>query len=280
MNSVSASTHGGRVSTASTLPRFMTDKMFAINMFLVSVWLLSIPFIYHAFSAGADFVADGAADHRAFNQPGNLTALYLLAWHMIFGAMMNFISPLQVHLGITQKNKPWHRAIGMTTISIAFFGASVGSLYFSLYYDANMVGDGLKPFIYQPGAMYGVVMFYVIYKVIQALVQRNFAVHKEWAIRLFILAIGSWLNRVMGGWWGVTAMVGGEGILPPREIVGIINSWGFYIIPLAIYEVYLRLGRAGAYKKLPAYAPFVTSLVGVGVLAVGSITYVAMAYMR
>ncbi len=273
-------TIGSGGSTASSLPQFLTDKKFAINMFLLGAWLLSLPFVYHSIVAGGDFALDGEGAHPVFAQDGNRFAFYMMAWHMVFGAMMNFIAPYQVYLGLQHKRLSWHKYIGMSTIAIAFFGAFVGTLYFSLYYDANMVGDGLKPFIYQPGTIYGVVMFYVIYKVIQSLVQRDFKVHKEWAIRLFILAIGSWLNRVMAGWWGATAMVGGEDILPSQQVIGIINSWGFYIIPLAIYEVYLRLGRAGAYKKLPAYAPFVTSLVGVSVLAIGSATYVAMMYMR
>ncbi len=276
MNSVSATATSTNVAT-STLPKFMTDKMFAINMFLVAVWVFSIPFVYHAFTNGLDFVSDSQSGHPAFNQPGNLTALHLLAWHMMFGAMMNFISPLQVHLGLTHKKKSWHKAIGVSTIAIAFFGASVGTLYFSLYYDSNMVGEGLPPFIYQPGTVYGVVMFYVIYKVIQSLVQRDFAVHKEWAIRLFILAIGSWLNRVMAGWWATTAVVAGESVLPSQMAMGIINSWGFYIIPLAIYEVYLRLGRAGSFKNLPAYAPFAASVVGSAILGIGSVVYVLMA---
>ncbi len=268
---------GANVTTTSALPGFMTSKTFAVNFFLGSVFIFSLPFVHHAFMAGADFIADGQAEHPVFSQAGNITAFYLMAWHMVFGAMMNFISPYQVYLGLSRKKKAWHKYIGMSNIAIAFFGATVGSLYFSLYYDEN-VGVGLQPYIYQPGAMYGVVMFYVIYKLIQTLVRRDFVAHKEWAIRLFILAIGSWLFRVTIGMYATGHTIGLGGILPGQTAFGIFNSWGFYVTPLVIYEVYLRLRRAGHYDNLPSYAPFVTSMIGSGILLVGSGMYVLMMY--
>ncbi len=285
MNSVSATANSTGIAT-STLPNFLTNRNFAINMFLFGAWFLSIPFVVHSTVAGADFIADGQASHPVFGQEGNLTAFYLMAWHMVFGAMMNFIAPYQVYLGLTHKKKTWHKYIGMSTIAIAFFGAMVGSLYFSLYYDINIQNAsvapyrGIPPFVFQPGTIYGVVMFYVIYKVVQSLVLRDFKTHKEWAIRLFILAIGSWLNRVEVGLWATAGLAIGSDALPEPIVMRTINGWGFYIIPMVIYEVYLRLGRRGAFKKLPAYAPFVASVTGLSILAVGSVVFVAMSYMR
>lgn len=267
----------------SSTTSLLHDKLFAKNLFLASVFIFSIPFIYHAFMIGADFAYDGVAEYSVFETQNPRIALYLIAWHMIFGASMNFLAPFQVHLGISGKSRKWHKYIGITTLSIATFGAIVGSLYFSMYKDVNWGTQGHAEFhVYQGGGMYGVVMLYVIYKCIQSLVQKQYTSHKEWAIRLFILAIGSWLNRVTTGWIVVFFLTAGAvGIERPvnPEIFAYINPWSFYIVPLAVYEVYVRLKRNGATKNLPPYAPFVTSMIGIMILGIGTCGYLAKMYL-
>ncbi len=266
---------------SSQLPSFMTSKEFAVNMFLVAVAILSIPFVYHAFMSGLDYVVDGAGEHGAFNRADDSRfpiALYLLAIHMMMGASMNILSPFQVYLGRTQKSKILHRWIGFSTIAIAFFGATAGTLYFSMAPDTN-AGDREHFLIFQAGTIYGVVMFYVTYKVVQTLMTRNYSAHKEWAIRLFMLAIGSWLFRVNIGVYATGNLVGLQHILPPGGF-GVLNAFGFYMMPLAIYEGYLRLRRAGKFNNLPSYAPFVTACAGILFLLVGDVAYVMMSYMN
>ncbi len=269
----------------SSLPGFMISKSFAVKMFLGVVWFMALPFVYHAFTNGLDFVVDGQSEHAVFQQAGAAGAFFLLAAHMVFGAAMNFLAPYQVYLGYTRTKKQWHRVIGFSSIAIAFFGASVGSLYWSMYYDENLsgpgfTGEGYNALVYQAGSMYGIVMFYVIFKVVQSLVNRDFARHKEWAIRLFMLAIGSYLFRCIQGYWMIGyAMNDGQPFMS-ENTMDFIESWGFYVIPLAVYELYLQLRKAGFYKKLPAYAPFVTSLAGITIISVGSISYVMTMLMR
>lgn len=264
--------------------RLLTDPLWAKTIFLVSVSVFSIPFVYHAFKIGADFAIDGVADYSVFQTQNPRIALHLIAWHMVFGASMNFLAPLQVYLGLTQTHKKVHRYVGVLTLLIALFGATVGTLYFSMYRDVNFgTQSHARYHVYQGGGMYGVVMFYVLFKCVQSLMRKEYVSHKEWAIRLFILAIGSWLNRVTTGWIVVffigAAAVGIERPVNP-EIFAYINPWSFYIVPLLIYEVYVRLKRSGKTKNLPSYAPLATSLVGVAVLGIGTCGYLAQMYMR
>ena len=65
---------------------------------------------------------------------------------MIFGASMNFLTPFQVHLGISGKSRKWHKYVGLLTLSIATFGAPVGSLYFSMLSPAEWGGRAPHPF--------------------------------------------------------------------------------------------------------------------------------------
>jgi len=271
----------GEVKNSSSLS-FMTDKLFAKNMFLLSIWIFSIPFIYHAFLIGFDFASDGQSEAGVFTTQNPRAALYLIAWHMMLGATMNFLAPFQVHLGLTRKNKSWHRWVGVTTLAIGFFGATVGSLYFSLYQDVNFGTQNHAEFpVYQAGGMYGVVMFYILFKCVQSLVQKRYVAHKEWAIRFMIVAVGSWLARIITGWW-VMLFVGAASmdstIAVDESFIQISSSWGFYLLPLAIYEIYLRLKRSGKTRSLPVYTPFLTSLVGVFVLGVGTVGYLVKMY--
>jgi hypothetical protein len=73
--------------------------------------------------------------------------------------------------------------------------------------------------------------------------KRDFASHRRWALRTFIVASGVWMMRVGYIAWAV--VTGGAGIGPrmsgPFDLV-----WGFatYLLPLAVLEMYLRAERA------------------------------------
>jgi hypothetical protein len=101
--------------------------------------------------------------------------------------------------------------------------------------------------------------------------------------RLFILAIRSWINRVTTGWIVVffigSALIGVEEAIKP-EVFTYINPWTFYIVPLLVYEVYLRLERSRTTQKMPQYAPALASLGGVMILDVGTCGYLAQMYMQ
>ena len=101
MNTATADQHFQ--SQSST--HFLSNKLFAQKMFLIAVWVLSIPFVYHAFLFGMDYVADGSSDHAVFSTHNPQIALYFMALHMVLGALMNFIAPYQVYLGLTRKKQ-------------------------------------------------------------------------------------------------------------------------------------------------------------------------------
>jgi hypothetical protein len=72
--------------------------------------------------------------------------------------------------------------------------------------------------------------------------QRNFAQHRRWALRAFIVASGVWFMRVGYMAWGITTRGAGiaKGMSGPFDLF-----WGFatYLLPLAVLELYLRAER-------------------------------------
>jgi hypothetical protein len=69
--------------------------------------------------------------------------------------------------------------------------------------------------------------------------KRNFAQHRRWALRAFVVASGVWFMRVGYMAWGITTGGAGigKGMSGPFDLI-----WGFatYLLPLAALELYLR----------------------------------------
>jgi hypothetical protein len=72
--------------------------------------------------------------------------------------------------------------------------------------------------------------------------RRDFATHRRWALRTFMVASGVWFMRVGYMVWGIGT--GGAGI--GKNMSGPFDLfWGFatYLLPLAVLELYLRAER-------------------------------------
>lgn len=70
----------------------------------------------------------------------------------------------------------------------------------------------------------------------------NFAQHRRWALRAFVVSSGVWFMRVGYIAWGITTGGAGigKGMSGPFDLV-----WGFatYLLPLTVLELYLRAER-------------------------------------
>ncbi|MFK7865795.1 MAG: DUF2306 domain-containing protein [Pseudohongiellaceae bacterium] len=264
-----------QVPRSSILPEFMIRPMFAANLFLLSIFIFSLPFVAYAIFMGMGFLVTGDSVHP-FLQTGREGyydfALYALAAHMVSGAFINLLAPLQIHLGLTQKNKKWHRYLGGAVIAVSFSAAIVGTVFYAFYPDNT--GERLmnSPSNLQAGSLFGVTMFIVAYKVVQTLIQRDFQEHRIWAVSLFVLAIGSYTSRVSDGWERLYfSAFGGSADL--RTYVMVATAWAFWLVPLAGVHGYYALKRRGAFANVPATTPLIASLIGVGFYGIGTYSY-------
>lgn len=79
--------------------------------------------------------------------------------------------------------------------------------------------------------------------------RRDFASHRRWALRTWLVANGQWFFRVMIFGWILLnrGPVGlGDNLDGP---VTIFMSFGCYLVPLAILELYIRAQTAGAKSR-------------------------------
>lgn len=115
--------------------------------------------------------------------------------HFLLGAVLLLLGPVQFIDRIRDRTPRVHRWIGWTyTVSAAITGLG-GLTYIAV---RGTVGGPLMSIAF---ALYGALMVLAAVQTVRHAVARRIAIHRAWAIRLFALAIGSWLYRMDYGFW-------------------------------------------------------------------------------
>jgi len=101
-------------------------------------------------------------------------------------------------------------------------------------------------------------------------IARNIRKHREWALRLFMVAAGVWFFRV--GLMAWVMLTGGLGVDFESFTGPFLSFWTFgqYLLPLAILEAYLRArDSAGPGVRILVAATIMTAtlVMGVGIFA-------------
>lgn len=115
--------------------------------------------------------------------------------HFAAGGIILILGCIQLVDRIRSRYPALHRWLGRLYV-LAALGASVGGLVFIL--DKGTIG-GLVMDIGFAG--YGVLTFLAAVNAFRYAHSGDFDRHRAWAIRLFALAIGSWLYRMDYGFW-------------------------------------------------------------------------------
>ena len=121
--------------------------------------------------------------------------------------------------------------------------------------------------------LYGALTVVAAFQAMRHARARRFAQHRAWAIRLFALAIGSWLYRMDYGFWRIVA----NGIGHTRSFDGpfdILMAFFFYIPNLLVAEVFIRTRE----MHLRPARPTAVLLVSATTLFVAVGTYYFTAY--
>lgn len=79
---------------------------------------------------------------------------------------------------------------------------------------------------------------------------RDFAAHRRWALRLYLVANAQWFMRV--GFFAYVMAQGGQPV--GAKLFGDLWSFGCFLVPLAVLELYLRAKDSGAPRARLAMA--------------------------
>ena len=182
---------------------------------------------------------------------------FMLAVHLALAAVITFGGPIQFFSFIRNRFPTFHRWNGRIYFVTAFL-ISIAGLYMNITRGAHggftmMLGSAINS---------ALIMAFSVMAWRMAM-RRNFAAHKKWAIRAFIMVSGVWFFRIGYGLWilltGFTAPGTSENLNGPFDIFLQFAHW---LIPLLILEGYF-LAKANTDQRIKKLAT-----VGLGVLTV------------
>jgi len=194
--------------------------------------LLALPFALYALDLGWRWQAGTLLEPtRIFDRPGWTSDGISL--HMLGGAVITVLAPLQLVAPLRRRYPRWHRWAGRITVALALV-AALGGLGFIL--GRGTIGG---PIMDAGFALYGGLMALAAVQTLRFARARELTRHRNWALRLFVLAIASWIFRVHYGLW--FAATGGIGSTPALDgPFDRVQVFAFYLPYLALAEWWIR----------------------------------------
>ncbi len=181
--------------------------------------------------------------------------------HLATGAILLLFGPIQLLGAVRNRFKTFHRWVG-TIYVLAAMIAGLGGLGFILV--KGTIGG--MPMNIGFGLYGALMVLCAVMTYINGRGRREDS-HRAWAIRLFALAIGSWLYRMDYGFW--LLLSGGAGHV--QDFTGpfdVVMAYAFYIPNLIVAEAFIRARRDPAHPLLQLLASLLllaaTALVAIG----------------
>ncbi|MDW3223327.1 MAG: DUF2306 domain-containing protein [Paracoccaceae bacterium] len=200
-----------------------------VFLLIVLLW----PFALHSTRTGiVGLAAPDTLDSRFFIA-GHIFSNPAIFGHMVLGGLLTVLIPLQIWTALRKRLPVLHRWSGRVLCACAVL-TGLGGLVFIVL--RGTIGGFWMDFGF---ALYGVLLSLSALQAIRFARARRFADHKRWALRLFVLSIGSWLYRVHYGVW--YALTGGLASTPTFEgAFDLIQNFAFYAPYLVGLELWMR----------------------------------------
>ena len=194
---------------------------------------------------------------------GDTTGNFLLATHLLMAAIITFGGLLQLLPAVRARVPVLHRWNGRLYMVIAIT-ISLGSLY--LVWVRGTVGDTSQHLGSTLNAFLILLCAALAWRFAKA---RDFASHRRWALRLFLVVSGVWFFRVGLMLWLLIhqAPVGFDGKTFTGPFLTFL-TFAQTLIPLAILEIYLRAqtaANAGVRLVVAAALVALTIAMGAGI---------------
>ncbi|WP_187471078.1 DUF2306 domain-containing protein [Luteimonas viscosa] len=163
----------------------------------------------------------------------------VLLAHVLAAALLSLGGLLQLLPWLRRHWPAWHRWAGRGFMVLSLAGA--GSGLFLVWVRGSRLGDASAMAVTLNGVLI-VVAAAMAWRLAR---QRRFAGHRRWAIRALLLVSGVWTMRLGFMAWFILNQ-GPRGNTPRMDgWFDIAWSFGCYLLPLAVAELYFRAERAG-----------------------------------
>jgi hypothetical protein len=205
---------------------------------VVAVWTSAMIFGVYIliFFAGGLVTGDAARWNQSlpdlFN-PDNPVATLSIGIHFLVGGIILALGPIQLFARVREWAPRFHHWTGRLYITTTLIAAVGGLLFIAL--EGTLGGLPMDLGF----GLFGVLMFWASIETYRHARARRIDRHRAWALRLFSLAIASWLYRMEYGFWFLT--VGELGHTSTFDgPFDIAMSFLFYLPNLAVVEIFLR----------------------------------------
>jgi uncharacterized membrane protein len=184
-----------------------------------------------------------------------------VAAHILFAVIINLAGALQLIPQLRNRFPAFHRWNGRVFLLAAFTMGCSG--LFLTTSGRRVVGDLSQHIGLWISAV--LILFCSAMALFTAL-QRDFKAHRVWALRLFLVASGSWFFRI--GLFLTFLLFGGPVGMDVKTFTGplpTLLTFGEYLLPLTVLELYLRVQeRPGAVRRMATAAVLFVLTLGMG----------------
>lgn len=236
-------------------------------------WFSAFAFALFIFAYYGGAVLLGTMDEWNATLPrlhvaGGTGANVMIGLHFAFGALLLLAGPIQLLSGVRTRWPRAHRGIGWTYAPAALLTGLGGCLYILA---RGTVGGWPMTIGF---FLYGALVVLSAAQTLRYALARDFETHRAWAIRLFALAIGSWLYRMDYGLMFAVAGRAGHTDSFDGWFDYVMDFW-FYMPNLIVAELAIRGRRAHAGPGLH-WAGAATFLAAAALIGVGTWFFVTM----
>jgi hypothetical protein len=206
---------------------------------------------------------------------GDGTGNLVFAVHVLLAAAVTIGGLLQLVPVIRKRAPGWHRWIGRIFFSIAVVMAASGLWLTWVRHTYLSVISGIAV------SLDGILILACAIMAWRLALRRDFAAHRRWAMRAFMVVNGVWFLRVgMMAW----VLLSGGGIGMNDSLSGsadIVIQFGAYLVPLAVLEAYFRAQLSDGRLMKNAGAVLVFASAAITTIGIaGAITFMWWPYMR
>jgi len=207
------------------------------SLLVVIVWISAILFglfilTFYAFSLFTDDFSNWNKVLPGLYDPKQKLATVSIGIHFLCGGIILVLGCIQVMKRVRDAYPIFHRWVGRVYVTASII-AAIGGLSFIV--QKGTVG-GLPMDI--GFGLYGLIMILTGILTIYYARTKQLNQHRAWALRLFAVAIGSWLYRMEYGFWYMLF----DGYGSTRELTGpfdIFMDFFFYIPNLIVAEIFI-----------------------------------------
>lgn len=200
--------------------------------------LLALPFVAYAARFGLrGLTSDLSGETYLFTAGRRLPNLAVFG-HMLGGAALTVLAPAQLLTGARRRFLGAHRWAGRAVVALSLATALGGLAFIAA---RGTIGGRVMDLGF---ALYGLCLGAAAVQAFRHARRGDLGRHRDWALRLVVLALASWLFRLHYVLWFL--LTGGLGSTP--DLTGPfdrIQVFAFFLPYLALVEIHLRRRRRG-----------------------------------